>query len=188
MLERALDCRLHPPWRASGAAPCVRQADHARAAQASRVFVATADLPPSPRNRQGESLCLPTTPCRTSPPSSARQTAPVGVERGHAHTYAPCVTVALVSKALDKRRRFDTAARALGDGDPLVNLVPIVDGYMACLSANCASCRAQNPVPEPDARTHDYPRTHLLELARELRRASAGRGLAGIGLVDGAWE
>ena len=33
-----------------------------------------------------------------------------------------------------------------------------------------------------------YPRTHLLELARELRRASAGRGLGGIGLVGGAWE
>ena len=109
-------------------------------------------------------------------------------ERGYAHTYAPCVTVALVGKALKKRSKFTTAARALGDGGPLVNLAPIVDGYMACRSANCASWRAQNPLPEPDGRRHDYPRTHLLELARELRRASAGRGLGAIGLVGGAWE
>ena len=109
-------------------------------------------------------------------------------ERGYTHTYAPCVTVALVGKALKKRSKFTTAARALGDGGPLVNLAPIVAGYMACLSANCTAWRAQNPVPDPDGRRHDYPRTHLLEFARELHRASAGRGLGGIGLVGGAWE
>ena len=80
MLERVVNCRLHPPWRMGGAAPCVRRADHARAARETRAFVATADLQRNPRSRQDPSLCLPTTPCRTSPPSSARQTAPVGVD------------------------------------------------------------------------------------------------------------
>ena len=80
MLERALNCRLHPPWRVGGADPCGRQADHARAAQETRAFVATVGLRRSPRNRQDPSLCLPTTPCRTSRPSSARQTVPVGVD------------------------------------------------------------------------------------------------------------
>ena len=59
---------------------------------------------------------------------------------------------------------------------------------MRCLSANCAHWRARNPVPEPDRREHGYPRTELLELATELRQASAARALGSLGLVGGAWK
>ena len=101
-------------------------------------------------------------------------------------TYAPQVRIAPVRKTLTKRRRFDAAARALGDGAPRYSLAPVVDGYMRCLSATCAEWRAANPVPEPDGREHGYPRTALLELAREMRQASAARGLGSLGLVGGA--
>ena len=94
--------------------------------------------------------------------------------------------IAAVRKTLKKRRRFDAAARALADGAPRCSLGPVVDGYMLCLSANCAEWRAANPVPEPDGREHGYPRTALLELAREMRQASAARGLGSLGLVGGA--
>ena len=107
--------------------------------------------------------------------------------RGYLCTYAPKVTVAVAGKAL-KRREFNAAALALGDGAARCNLVPIVDGYMRCLSANCADWRAANPVPEPDDRKHGYPRTELLERARQLRQASAGRELGSLGLVGGAWK
>lgn len=106
--------------------------------------------------------------------------------RGYLRTYAPQVRIAEVRKTLKNRRRFDAAARALADGAPSCSLVPVVDGYMRCLSANCAEWRAANPVPEPDGREHGYPRTALLELAREMRQASAARGLGSLGLVGGA--
>ena len=101
-------------------------------------------------------------------------------------TYAPQVRIAAVRKTLKKRRRFDAAARALADGAPRCSLVPVVDGYMRCLSANCTDWRAANPVPEPDGHEHGYPRNALLELAREMRQASAARGLGSLGLVGGA--
>ena len=69
---------------------------------------------------------------------------------------------------------------------PRSSLAPVVDGYMRCLSANCTEWRAVNPVPAPDGREHGYPRTALLELAREMRQASAARGLGSLGLVGGA--
>ncbi len=59
---------------------------------------------------------------------------------------------------------------------------------MRCLSANCTDWRVRNPVPEPDSREDGYPRTELLELARELRQASAAPELGSLGLVGGAWE
>ena len=106
--------------------------------------------------------------------------------RGYLRTYAPQVRIAAVRKTLKKRRRFDAAARALADGAPRCSLVPVVDGYMRCLSTNCAEWRAANPVPKPDGREHGYPRIALLELAGELRQASSARGLGSLGLVDGA--
>ena len=57
--------------------------------------------------------------------------------RGHLRTYDPHVTIAAVSKALKPRRQFDASARALGGGAPRINLVPVVNGYMKCLSAHC---------------------------------------------------
>ena len=82
ILERALNCRLHPPWRTWAAPPrASRQADHARAAQETRAFVATVRISGGVHEiGRDPSLCLPTTPCRTSRPSSARQTVPVGVD------------------------------------------------------------------------------------------------------------
>ena len=104
--------------------------------------------------------------------------------RGYLRTYARQVSIAAVRKTLKKRRRFDAAVRALADGAPRCNLVPVADGYMRCLSASCAEWRAANP--EPDGREHGYPRTALLALAREMRQASAARGLGSLGLVGGA--
>ena len=112
--------------------------------------------------------------------------APFDHNRGYLRTYAPQVRIAAVRKTLKKRRRFDAAARALADGAPRCRLVPVVDGYLRCLSANCAEWRAANPVPEPDGREHGYPRTELLKLAGELRQASSARPLGGLGLVGGA--
>jgi len=106
--------------------------------------------------------------------------------RSYLRTYAPQVSIAAVRKTLKKRCRFEAAARALGDGAPRCSLVPVVDGYMRCLSANCAEWRTANPVPEPDGREHGYPRTALLELAKELRQASSARGLGSLGLAGGA--
>ncbi len=94
--------------------------------------------------------------------------------------------IAAVRKTLKRRRRFDAAVRALADGGPTCSLVPVVDGYLRCLSANCAAWRAANPVPEPDGHEHGYPRTALLELAREMRQASAAHALGSLGLVGGA--
>ena len=37
-----------------------------------------------------------------------------------------------------------------------------------------------------DGREHGYPRTALLELARQMRQASSARPLGGLGLVGGA--
>ena len=106
--------------------------------------------------------------------------------RGYLRTYAPQVRIAAVRKTLKRRHRFDAAARALADGAPRCSLVPVVNGYMRCLSANCAEWRAANPVPKPDGRGHGYPRTALLELAREMRQASAARALGSLGLMGGA--
>ena len=106
--------------------------------------------------------------------------------RGYRRTYAPQVRIAAVRKTLKRRRRFDAAVRALADGGPTCSLVAVVDGYLRCLSANCAAWRAANPVPESDGREHGYPRTALLELAREMRQASAARALGSLGLVGGA--
>ena len=106
--------------------------------------------------------------------------------RGCLRTYAPQVRIATVRKTLKRRRRFDAAARTLAAGGPTCSLVPVVDGYLRCLSANCAEWRAANPVPEPDGREHGYPRTALLELSREMRQASAARALGSLGLLGGA--
>ena len=102
-------------------------------------------------------------------------------------SYAPQVSVGVVSRALTQRRKFDGAARRFGGGADRVSLVPAVDGYVACLSANCAAWRAASPVPEPDGAEHGYPRTVLLERAAGLRRASPGRRLGTLCLVAAAW-
>ena len=107
--------------------------------------------------------------------------------RGHLRTYDPHVTIAAVSKALKPRRQFDASARALGGGAPRINLVPVVNGYMKCLSAHCEQWRSENPLPEPDDRAHGT-RTDLIALAMELRRASAGRRLGRLRLVGVAWQ
>ena len=70
----------------------------------------------------------------------------------------PQVDIGLVTQALWKHRKFEGAARRLGEGAPGVNLVPTVDGYVSCLSANCAAWRPAHPLPEPDDAEHDYPR------------------------------
>ena len=98
------------------------------------------------------------------------------------------MTIAVVGKTLKKSCKFNAAARVLGDGAPRCSLAPLVEGYMRCLSANCTDWRVRNSVPEPDSRVHGYPRTELLELARELRQVSAARELGSLGLVGGAWE
>ena len=104
-------------------------------------------------------------------------------------SYAPQVSVGVVSRALTlRRKKFDGAARRLGGGAERVSLVPIVDAYVACLSANCAAWRAEHSVPEPDGAAHGYPRTALLERAAELRRASAGCRPGTLGLVAAAWD
>ena len=77
------------------------------------------------------------------------------------------MTIAVVGKTLKKSCKFNAAARVLGDGAPRCILAPLVEGYMRCLSANCTDWRVRNPVLEPDSRVHGYPRTELLELARE---------------------
>ena len=81
----------------------------------------------------------------------------------------------------------DGAARGLGGGADRVSLVPVVDGYVACLSANCAAWRAELPVPEPDGAEHGHPRAALRERAAELRRASAGCRPGTLDLVAAAW-
>ena len=88
------------------------------------------------------------------------------------HRYAPHVDVHLVSKALKERRKFDAAARALGNGARRFNLVPAVNGCVRCLSANYAHWRKANPLPKRGG-----PRADLLEIARRRRQASAGRPL-----------
>lgn len=104
-------------------------------------------------------------------------------------SYAPQVSVGVVSRALMlRRKRFDGAARRLGGGADRVNLVPVVDGYVACLSANCAAWRVGHPVPEPDGREHSYPRTALLERAAAMRRASSGSRPGTLGLIAAAWD
>ena len=95
--------------------------------------------------------------------------------RGYAHTYAPHVSIGVVSKALKQRRKFDAAARTLGQGAARFNLVPVVDGYMRCLSANCAAWRSENPVPTPEAHLDCRGLVDLVEMVHELRKASAGR-------------
>ena len=71
--------------------------------------------------------------------------------------------------ARERRRVADKS-----DGAARCSQVPVVDGYLRCLSANCAEWRAANPVPEPDGREHGYPRTALLELAREMQQGLGG--------------
>ena len=61
-------------------------------------------------------------------------------------SYAPQVSVGVVSRALTlRRKKFDGAARRLGGGADRVSLVPVVDGYVACLAANCSAWRTRNP-------------------------------------------
>ena len=103
-------------------------------------------------------------------------------------SYVPQVDVGLVTRALKKHRKFEEAARQLGEGALRVNLVPAVDGYVACLSANCAAWRAAHPLPEPDGLEHGYLRTGLLERAAALRRASSGSRPGTLGLVAAAWD
>lgn len=104
-------------------------------------------------------------------------------------SYAPQVSVGVVSRALTlRRKKFAGAARRLGGGADRVSLVPVVDGYVACLSANCAAWRAGRPVPEPDGLEHDYPRAALLERAAAMRRASSGSRPGTLGLIAAAWD
>ena len=99
------------------------------------------------------------------------------------------MSVGVVTRALTlRRKRFAGAARRLGGGADRVNLVPVVDGYVACLSANCAVWRKGHPLPEPDGLEHGYPRTALLERAAALRRASSGSRPGTLGLVAAAWD
>lgn len=84
------------------------------------------------------------------------------------------MSVGVVSRAQTlRRKRFDGAAGRFRGGADCVSLVPVVDGYVACLSANCSAWRAAHPVPEPDDLEHGYPRTALLERAAAMRRASS---------------
>ena len=50
--------------------------------------------------------------------------------------YAPQVDIDLVSKRLKERRRFDAAARVLGNGAWRFNLAPAVEGCLRCLTAS----------------------------------------------------
>ena len=64
-------------------------------------------------------------------------------------SYAPQVSVDVVSRALTlRRKKFDGAARRRGGGAERVRLVPIVDGYVACLSANCQATLKTDPPVE----------------------------------------
>ena len=108
--------------------------------------------------------------------------------RGYAHTYAPHVSIRVVSKALKQRQKFDAAARTLGQGAARFNLVPVVDGYMRCLSAHCAAWRAENPVPTPGAHLDCRGLVDLLEMVHQLRKASAGRQPGTLGLAGGTWQ
>ena len=108
--------------------------------------------------------------------------------RGYAHTYAPHVSIGVVSKVLKQRRKFDAAARTLGQGAVRFNLVPVVDGYMRCLSANCAAWRAENPVPTPGAHFDCRGLVDLVEMVHHLRKASAGRQPGTLGLAGGTWQ
>ena len=108
--------------------------------------------------------------------------------RGYAHTYAPHVSIGVVSKALKQRRKFDAAARTLGQRAARFNLVPVVDGYIRCLSANCAAWRSENPVPTPAAHLDCRGLVDLVEMVHELRKASAGRQPGSLGLPGGTWQ
>ena len=99
--------------------------------------------------------------------------------------YAPHVDVELVSKRLKERRRFDTAARVLGKGARRFNLAPAVEGCLRCLSASHAGWRFENPLPESADHLQNCPGADLLELARQRRQASAGRGPGSLGLATG---
>ena len=100
-------------------------------------------------------------------------------------SYAPQVDIDLVSKRLKERRKFDAAARVLGNGARRFNLVPAVEGCLRCLSASHADWRSENPLPEPGDKEHGYPRADLLEIAKQRRQATAGREPGSLGLVGG---
>ena len=100
-------------------------------------------------------------------------------------SYAPHVDIELVSKRLKERRKFDAAARALGKGAGRFNVAPAVEGCLRCLSANQAGWRSENALPELADHPHGGPGADLLELARQRRQASAGRGPGSLGLATG---
>ena len=88
--------------------------------------------------------------------------------------YAPQVDIELVSKRLKERRKFDAAARVLGKGARRFNLAPAVEGCLRCLSTSHALWRLENPLPADDP--HDCPGADLVELTRQRRQTSVGRG------------
>ncbi len=102
------------------------------------------------------------------------QLLPAAVAGGE-HGTEEHVSIGAVSKALKQRRKFDAGARTLGQGAPWFNLVPVVDGYMRCLSAHCAAWRSENPVPTASVHLHCRGLVDLVEMVHELRKASAGR-------------
>ena len=81
-------------------------------------------------------------------------------------SYAPQVDIDLVSKRLKERRKFDAAARVLGNGARRFNLAPAVEGCLRCLTASHADWRSENPLPVPGDKEHGYPRADLLEIAK----------------------
>ncbi len=66
--------------------------------------------------------------------------------------------------------------------------MPVVDGYLRCLSANHANWREENPLPAPGDKEHGCLRADLLEIARQRRQATAGQEPGSLGLVGGTWK
>ena len=63
--------------------------------------------------------------------------------------YAPHADIDLFSKALKARCKFDAAARALGNGARRLDLAPVVESYLRCLSANYGAWRSENALRSP---------------------------------------
>lgn len=109
------------------------------------------------------------------------QLLPAAVAGGE-HGTEEHVSIGAVSKALKQRRKFDAGARTLGQGAPRFNLVPVVDGYMRCLSADCAAWRSENPVPTASVHLHCRGLADLVERAAE---GLGGTPTGSLGLTGG---
>ena len=98
------------------------------------------------------------------------------------------LAVAVVSKARKQRRKFDVAARLLGRNARRCSLVPVVDGDMDCLSANCEQYRAENPIPEPDHRIYRPALADVMESGRRAAASFLSSATAQPRLAGGTWE